>query len=793
MASKSSDKQFMLSEKEFNSMAYDNTAMMTNSQDIDNIYDRNMEKINLSDIKPNQSTIKKADPDNYSCWSRFTHCIRGAWGTRLTEDTSENRELYIHTTLRELVIYVFFLITLMIVAYGPFNSNTYLLTSSMQNIFLTNQVPNGTDALNNVNTFDTLWSVIKGPIMDNWYTDSWYNSQPFVSENNLTLLYQNRLIGVPRLRQLRVASNSCSVPVYFSNDIKECFAEYHESNEDKTPFGLKVGTAWTYTSSQQLGMSAFWGSVGLYSGGGYYEDLSRNRNNASRQLDTLFQNLWLDRGTRVIFLHFTTYNANMNLFCVAEIAIEAPPSGSLTVSNEFRTIKLLRYVTPFDYFVLSCECTFMVFVAYYIIEEIMEIKRHKCSYFASVWNCLDIVIIIISLVCCAFNVYRTINVLNLLEEVLQNPNIFANFQLLSIWQVNFNYAISLTVFLAWVKLFKYISFNKTMTQLSSTLGSCAKDLAGFAIMFFIVFFSFAQLGYLAFGTQAKDFSSFMTTVFTLFRIILGDFDFNALQTANRVFGPIYFIVYVFFVFFVLINMFIAIINETYSSVKSDLEKQPNEFEMKDFLKDRMQNMLQRMKIKKKRIENIQKALELSDLGKGGQVGYEELRNHLKAKGFNDDEIKTVFEQFDANKDNALSQAEQLKMKADLEEQKIALVSELAKEEKLDLTATESKASESIKPSSKQQVTVEVKQGEFMQLYKRVNRIENGMGQVIGHIEDVLKALALIEKAKMIRRETMTQFLQTIIATSPQDRGDQLDDIIQAGLDNMNSTVDLKNK
>ncbi|VDP98268.1 unnamed protein product [Trichobilharzia regenti] len=158
-------------------------------------------------------------------------------------------------------------------------------------------------------------------------------------------------------------------------------------------------------------------------------------------------------------------------------------------------------------------------------------------------------------------------------------------------------------------------------------------------------------------------------------------------------------------------------------------------------------------------------------------------------GFSDDEIKTVFEQFDVNKDNTLSQAEQLKMKAELEEQKIALVSELAKEEKLDLTAIESKEIESIKPP---QVKLEVKQGEFMQLYKRVNRIENGMGQVIGHIEDVLKALALIEKAKVIRRETMTQFLQTIIASSPQDRGDHMDDIIQAGLDNMNSTVDLKN-
>lgn len=33
------------------------------------------------------------------------------------------------------------------------------------------------------------------------------------------------------------------------------------------------------------------------------------------------------------------------------------------------------------------------------------------------------------------------------------------------------------------------------------LQQCAKDVAGFAIMFFIVFFAFAQLGYLLFGTQ----------------------------------------------------------------------------------------------------------------------------------------------------------------------------------------------------------------------------------------------------------------------------------------------------
>jgi hypothetical protein len=63
-----------------------------------------------------------------------------------------------------------------------------------------------------------------------------------------------------------------------------------------------------------------------------------------------------------------------------------------------------------------------------------------------------------------------------------------------------------------LQVFKYISFNKTMTQLSSTLARCAKDLAGFAVMFFIIFFAFAQLGYLIFGTQVRDFNSFPSAV-----------------------------------------------------------------------------------------------------------------------------------------------------------------------------------------------------------------------------------------------------------------------------------------
>lgn len=55
-----------------------------------------------------------------------------------------------------------------------------------------------------------------------------------------------------------------------------------------------------------------------------------------------------------------------------------------------------------------------------------------------------------------------------------------------------------------------------MTQLSSTLSRCAKDIIGFAVMFFIIFFAYAQFGYLVFGAQVKEFSTFPNCMYATF-------------------------------------------------------------------------------------------------------------------------------------------------------------------------------------------------------------------------------------------------------------------------------------
>lgn len=52
-------------------------------------------------------------------------------------------------------------------------------------------------------------------------------------------------------------------------------------------------------------------------------------------------------------------------------------------------------------------------------------------------------------------------------------------------------------------------------------------------------------------------------------MILGDFDLYAMRNVGEIIGPLFLFSYIYFVYFVLLNMFLAIINETYARIESD--------------------------------------------------------------------------------------------------------------------------------------------------------------------------------------------------------------------------------
>ncbi|KAM4875886.1 polycystin-2-like protein 2 isoform 3-T4 [Thomomys bottae] len=486
------------------------------------------------------------------------------------------KEVQITTTLQELLLYFIFLINLCILTFGMVNPHMYYLNKVMSSLFLDTSVPDDERTnFKSIRSITDFWKFMEGPLLDGLYWDSWYNNQKLYDlKNSSRIYYENILLGVPRVRQLKVRNNTCKVYSSFQSLMSECYDKYTSENEDLADFGLKLDSEWKYSTSN-TNSPWHWGFVGVYGNGGFIFTLSKSKSETKNKFIDLRLNSWITRGTRVIFIDFSLYNANVNLFCIIRLVAEFPATGGILTSWQLYSVKLLRYVSYYDYFIASCEITFCIFLFVFTTQELKKMKEFKSDYFKSIWNWLELLLLLI---------------------------------------------------------FKFISFNKTMSQLSSTLSRCMKDIVGFAIMFFIIFFAYAQLGFLVFGSQVDDFSTFQNSIFAQFRIVLGDFNFAGIQQANRILGPIYFITFIFFVFFVLLNMFLAIINDTYSEVKADysIGRRPD-FELGKMLKKSYHNALEKLKLRKSQKNEDKNMGDLAEQPKRENLDENELQRAEQMK------------------------------------------------------------------------------------------------------------------------------------------------------------------
>lgn len=77
--------------------------------------------------------------------------------------------------------------------------------------------------------------MVEGLFWDFWYSQADQVKPTGKGEDNV--LYENRMVGRPRLRQVRVRKNSCRTPEIYRRLYPVCYDYYSASSEDKSPFG----------------------------------------------------------------------------------------------------------------------------------------------------------------------------------------------------------------------------------------------------------------------------------------------------------------------------------------------------------------------------------------------------------------------------------------------------------------------------------------------------------------------------------------------------------------------------
>jgi len=177
------------------------------------------------------------------------------------------------------------------------------------------------------------------------------------------------------------------------------------------------------------------------------------------------------------------------------------------------------------------------------------------------------------------------------------------------------------------KVFKYLSKVPRMDSILLTVSTCAFDLVLFFIMFSIIMFGFTAAFYIVFGPYLSDYNSLATCFGTLFRILLGDFDYQSLDEVNSTMAPILFYSFIVMGFMLLMNMLLAIVCDSFADVKGNQSEEDLNFYIN--LRDKLAVRAKALFSRNKELNALTEGLKSADANLDNLIDESELEEALK--------------------------------------------------------------------------------------------------------------------------------------------------------------------
>ncbi|XP_036441849.1 polycystic kidney disease protein 1-like 2 [Colossoma macropomum] len=458
--------------------------------------------------------------------------------------------------IMEILIYVLFLCVLLTAAYGQRDPNAYFLTQHIQQSF-----SNGiSDSMSHEDVFtwanSTLLKNIFGPCSG------------FITDGN------SKLVGNARLRQVRVQKDSCKTASSMRRSVPDCHAPYSWEVEDVGSYGpgwnsLVDGntsktllTPWQYQTQSTLRAHPVWGGVALYRGGGFAVVLGPDQQSANSVLQYLFDNTWLDVYTRALFVEFTVYNANVNLFCIVTLMLETTAVGAFQYRTELQNVRLFQ--TTDGVHILASEAIYFLFILYYMFLQCKLMKQQKWEYFRNKWNLLELAIILLSWSAFSVFIKRTVQGNQDLQYYHDHKNQFPSFYETAAADSALGYIIAFLVLLATIKMWHLMRLNAKLNMITSTLQRAWTDISSFIVVIIIMFLAYSVASNLLFGWKLYTYKTLVDAAMAMVSLQLGIFNYAEVLDLNPVLGAFIIGSCIIFMTFVVLNLFISVILEAFS-------------------------------------------------------------------------------------------------------------------------------------------------------------------------------------------------------------------------------------
>lgn len=249
---------------------------------------------------------------------------------------------------------------------------------------------------------------------------------------------------------------------------------------------------------------------------------------------------------------------------------------------DFQALKLLRYHSPGAGYVLLSEIGYIIFTLFYTRREYKALKKLGWAYFKSVWNILEIWIIALAYTAIVFYLLKTSLTYYLLDKFLATlGKKYIRIQPLAVLDSILGYVVAFQVFIGTLKLLKLLRFNRRIGMLSATLKYASGDILGFGLIFIVTLVSFVTVFYLNALSTVVEFSTFVKATEASFFLI--NKKFHEIRASSPVMGPLFYFIFAFILYWVVFQLLIAIICHAFEKVNKDIARQPNDYEVVEYM------------------------------------------------------------------------------------------------------------------------------------------------------------------------------------------------------------------
>nr|XP_016933056.1 polycystin-2 [Drosophila suzukii] len=476
----------------------------------------------------------------------------------------------------DLLLYGSYFVALMVVVVMQEDQCLYYNTNNMQRLFRDNT--SVTFGLTEVYFIYQIHYYLRITMVEAFFSPNTYGYEGWWA------MEQWQKIGVIRLRQVRPvhSHNGLGEPEWdtttYSPEWRLPYQRLHYTDkfwriyEPFRPAQFEI----TFLNGLLLNFN-HWGYLLRYPElAGYIVLLMSTKVNCLKQIEYLKSYSWLNKNTSALFIDFTMYNADMNAFTVITLRVENSQFGVQLPRVHVDTVMMLGSVetrSAFELFVLFVYAILVIQFGRGVFSKIW----HDRTALHEAWTAVDLVICMLNIFLLGLTVMRDIETDDLSDMIETNTRgQYLDFQRPLVLHQVLGIVKGFLVAITTLRLWKVLQFAAVFQHFTHTLFYAWRAVASLGVIILVLLMGIGIALAVPNGNNAEVFHHIIQAVITCLWYSVG-FSGGIKPTdffhGGRILGIMLYLVLVFLLAILLMNVFASVIYDYFNETGRDLKEQ----------------------------------------------------------------------------------------------------------------------------------------------------------------------------------------------------------------------------